>query len=55
MRVIGYRKVVELVFIDRYRRGKERRGKEQGTRAGQGRRQVVAWRRQKRKGYRRPK
>ena len=29
--------LVELVFIDRYRRGKESRGKEQGTRVGQGR------------------
>ena len=47
--------MVELVFIDRYRRGKERRGKEQGTRAGQGRRQVVAWGGKKKKGYRRPK
>ena len=42
MRVIGYWKVVELVFIDRYRRRKGRRGMEQRTRPEQGRRQVVA-------------
>ena len=35
------REIVELVFIGRYKRGGGRRGREQETRTGQGRRQVV--------------